>query len=189
MDSLFKNINSVLNSSMSATTNLSSISSSQNGIIRLAQLNGQLVYALHFVPRLVQKYYNYFEGSGILNARTTFEGKYQFQNIEPGDYVIYHRYKTNFNDGFWAVPVTVRSGTTVEQDLSNFNLRDSKELFDSESLSELNEQITSLAKTMGDQIYLSFLQGEVEVMKKAASAKIPNDFPEPHQQGQESTQN
>jgi protocatechuate 3,4-dioxygenase beta subunit len=62
-----------------------------------------------------------FLQTAVAKATTGIEGKYTFQGVAPGEYVVYAQHKTNFFAVDWCIEVRVQAGYMVRLDLFNEN--------------------------------------------------------------------
>jgi hypothetical protein len=56
-------------------------------------------------------------------SRTDVDGKFEFSDIEPGQYIIYAAFKSEPSTVCWFAPITVAAGGTVQFNLTNSTAR------------------------------------------------------------------
>jgi len=90
----------------------------------------------------------FYSGSATELTKTNIEGEYKFEKINPSDYYIYVKYKTNFNEGYWFVPITVKADTVITLDLDNSNFFDEESAVQRKEIEHLKELLADHVETV-----------------------------------------
>jgi len=106
-------------------------------------------------------------------VRTSFEGRFLFEHVPLGSYFLYSRYKTNFNDGYWIVPVVAVAERGVDQDLASFNMHDLLVLLRYRELEEARGQIDSLVQRLPSNERLAVLGWMAEARQRGETMQLP----------------
>ena len=139
--------------------------------------SGIATYSRVFLPRLNSALVGFLESGSIGVSRTTFEGAYSLNDVAPGSYYLFARYKTNFNDGIWLERIDVPLEQAISVDLSNHNLVDLRELSALDHVEQSVETIDGqIARWASNAQKMGFAQGKVAVAEQAGRAELPALF-------------
>jgi len=149
----FNKKNAILEKNMAGIISYSNnvLSSMSTNFNEVATGIGNLSAAFYMVKEYKEKSYIFYIGSAKESVKTNFEGEYKFEKIISGDYYIYAKYKTGFNEGHWLVAVSVKPNNITNLDLGNSNFFDEERRFGTreiiakkELLADHLEQITRI---------------------------------------------
>jgi len=84
----------------------------------------------------------------------------------------------------------VKAGATSEQDLSNYNMRDSKGLFDAELVRVTMETIDLIMlNCLGYDFHADYSKNALKAKREALTIPLPADFPLPASSTREGSDN
>lgn len=129
-NSVFSNIDSILNSTNPFYINQP-----------VAESIGHLAAAINSVDEYIEKSFLFFIGSARGSIKTNFEGEYRFEKITPANYYLFAKYKTNFNEGYWLVPISIVAGKTITIDLENSNFFNEEGVFEKERIKKMKGEL------------------------------------------------
>lgn len=138
----------------------------------LARVSGMVHFSKTFLPRLAEAFWQQLMSGAVATTRTTFDGAYTFSDVEPGEYWVVARYKTNFNDAVWREPVSVAADEGATVDLSNFNMIDLREALALDAVDDRAEWVESMVIRYFSNDRLAFLQGQQVVETDARQMDV-----------------
>jgi len=122
----------------------------------VAEHIGRLATAINLVKEYIEKSEIFYSGSASEVTKASYEAEYKFEKIIPGNYYLYAKYKTKFNEGYWLVPVIVGKNKAIAVDLDNSNFFDVEGGFSIRAIGELKEvladHIESMSRIQNDSI-------------------------------------
>ncbi len=120
----------------------------------------------------------FYSASAQLVVATDVEGGYNFENITPGSYYLYAKYKSSFNEGYWLLHIIIESNNN-KVDLNNSNIIDENNLFSMAVLDSTEQDLISIARIGSNMAALQLNRANVEAVNNIVHGKPQFDYPLP----------
>lgn len=154
----------------------------------------ELAIVRHDAMEFIEKNEEFLKGLSKEKAKATYEGEYTFQNIPVGEYFVFSKYQTNFNNGYWIVPVSIEQNQAVTADLDNQNMEDAKRILRLERMEQERDMAFELlqAESIFGESELSIAKRKLEILKiwenppvSKKSYQYPSILPNPDKEKNE----
>lgn len=140
-----ENVQSVINGVISECERLMSQGSFINSQ-QLGQHLGSLSSAEAFVEYSIEANDFFYSNSAKTSTTTDINGSFVFNETSVGQFYLFARYHTSFDDDYWLVPVSIKNNEGVTVELNSNNISSEKSLFQYKKLKSLEEGFLDLIR-------------------------------------------